>query len=235
MKKNCDQGVRNSTGWIKKIIVIVGLFFSVKSEAQIPIAEIIKQGITKVIVAVDLKIQRLQNKTIWLQNAQKAIENTMSKMKLEQISDWVEKQRKLYADYFDELSKVKEAIATYHGVKDIIDKQTALVNEYKSAWALFRQDDNFTSDEISYMGDVYTGILNESIKNLDQVFLVIDAFATQMTDAKRIEIIDHAADAVDDNLADLRQFNDQNKMLSFQRAAESGDVDVVKKLYGLVP
>ena len=217
---------------MKKVIFIIALFVSVKSEAQIPVAQIIKEGIKKVIVAVDLKIQRLQNKTIWLQNAQKAIENTMSKLKLDQISDWVEKQRKLYADYFDELSKVKEAIATYHRVKDIIDKQTALVNEYKSAWALFRQDDNFTPDEISYMGNVYTGILNESIKNLDQVFLVINAFATQMTDAKRIEIIDHAADAVDDNLTDLRQFNDQNKMLSFQRAAERGDVEVVKKFMG---
>jgi hypothetical protein len=186
-----------------------------------------------VIVAVDLKIQRLQNKTIWLQNAQKAIENEMSKLKLDEISDWVEKQRKLYADYFDELSKVKEVIATYHRVKDIIDKQKALVGEYRSAWDLFRKDDHFTVAEIDYMGNVYTGILNESIKNLDQVFLVINAFTTQMTDAKRIEIINHAAELVDQNLADLRQFNDQNKMLSFQRAAEKGDIDVVKKLYGL--
>ena len=218
---------------MKKVILIMTLFLSVKVQAQVPIAEVIKEGIKKVIVAVDLRIQRLQNKVIWLQNAQKAIENTMSKVKLNEISDWVEKQRKLYADYFDELSKVKEAIATYHRVRDIIDKQTALVNEYKSAWALFRQDDNFTADELNYMGKVYTGILNESIKNLDQVFLVINAFATQMTDAKRIEIINHAADAVDDNLTDLRQFNDQNKMLSFQRAAEKGDVEVVKRLYGL--
>jgi hypothetical protein len=203
------------------------------SHAQIPITEIIKEGIKKVIKAVDLEIQRLQNKTIWLQNAQKAVENTMSKLKLNEISDWVEKQRKLYADYFDELSKVKEVISTYHRLKDIIDKQTALVNEYRSAWALFRQDDNFTANELDYMGKVYTGVLNESIKNLDQVFIVINAFATQMTDEKRIEIINTAANQVEENLADLRQFNDQNKMLSFQRAAEKGDIEVVKKLYGL--
>ncbi|MBS1737504.1 MAG: conjugal transfer protein TraI [Bacteroidetes bacterium] len=218
----------------KKLLTgAIALLLSFGGYAQIPIADIIKKGIKKVIVAVDLKIQRLQNKTIWLQNAQKAIENTMSKLKLDQISDWVEKQRKLYADYFDELSKVKEVIATYHRVKDIIDKQTALIGEYHSAWELFRQDDHFTADEINYMGKVYTGILNESIKNLDQVFLVINAFTTQMTDAKRIEIINHAAELVEENLADLRQFNDQNKMLSFQRAAEKGDIDVVKKLYGL--
>lgn len=204
-----------------------------QSKAQIAIAEIIKEGIKKVIVAVDLKIQRLQNKTIWLQNAQKAIENEMTKLKLYEISGWVEKQRELYADYFNELSKVKQVIVTYHGVKDIIQKQRALLNEYQSAWNLFKQDENFTPDELDYMQKVYTGILNESIKNLDQVFLVINAFATQMTDSKRMEIINKAEDEVEGNLADLRQFNNQNKMLSFQRAAEKGDIEVMKKLYGI--
>lgn len=219
---------------MKKIIFIVlAITITSTSHAQLSIAEVIKQAITKMIVAFDLKIQRLQNKTIWLQNAQKALENEMSKLKLNEISDWVEKQRKLYADYFDELSRVKEAIATYHRVKEIIDKQKALVGEYKSAWLLFNQDKNFTPDELRYMGNVYSGILNESLKNLDQVFLVINAFVTQMTDAKRMEIINKASDAVEENLADLRQFNDQNKMLSFQRAAERGDIEITKKLYGL--
>src|SRR5260221_13291276 len=98
---------------MKKVLAIVGFSLCCmlmpiqKTNAQVPILEIIKEGIIKVIVAVDLKIQRLQNKTIWLQNAQKTLENTMSKLRLDEIGDWVEKQRKLYADYFDELRKVK--------------------------------------------------------------------------------------------------------------------------------
>src|ERR1700730_56357 len=105
------------TVFAKAILIIAcSTVIAHRSLAQDPISEIIKQGIIKVIKAVDLEIQRLQNKTIWLQNAQKAIENEMSKLKLDEISGWVEKQRKLYADYFDELSKVKEVIATYHSV-----------------------------------------------------------------------------------------------------------------------
>ena len=61
---------------MKKVLIILFLALSINSKAQFPIAEIIKQAIKKVIVAVDLKIQKLQNKTIWLQNAQKAVENT---------------------------------------------------------------------------------------------------------------------------------------------------------------
>ena len=98
---------------MKKILIIAGILLALsivpaqQTNAQIPILEIIKAGVTKVIKAVDLKIQRLQNKTIWLQNAQKTLENEVSKLKLTEISDWAKKQKELYAKYFDELWKVK--------------------------------------------------------------------------------------------------------------------------------
>lgn len=204
-----------------------------KTQAQIPVLEIIKQGIKKVIKAVDLKIQRLQNKTIWLQNAQKTLENTMSKLKLDEISDWVEKQRKLYADYFDELWKVKAALAYYYRVKEIIEGQVQMVGEYKAAWALFRQDKNFTADELDYMYNIYTGMFDESMKSIDQLFLVVNTFATQMTDAKRLEIINTVSGNLEQQFMDLKDFNNQNKMISLQRASEKGEIEYVKKLYGL--
>lgn len=220
---------------MKKIIVVLALLISVNSNAQIPILEIIKAGIKKVIVAVDLKIQRLQNKTIWLQNAQKTLENAMSKTKLTEISSWVEKQRKLYDDYFQELWKIKSVLAYYHRVKDIIENQVAMLNEYKSAWAVFRQDKNFTTEELEYMFTVYTGMMDESLKSLDQLFLVVNAFATQMSDAKRLEIINTAADNIEQGFMDLKDFNNQNKTISIQRSVEKGEIDYVRKLYGLTP
>lgn len=204
-----------------------------RAEAQIPVAEIIKAAVKKVIKAVDLKIQRLQNKTVWLQNAQKTLENQMSKLKLDEISGWVERQRKLYADYYEELWKVKSAVSYYQKVKDIIQDQVQLVNEYKQALILFRQDAHFTVDEIRQMEEVYSGILNESLKNLDQLYLVINSFATQMSDAKRLELINTAGNNINQNLTDLRQFNSQNIRLSFQRVKDQSEIEVVKALYGI--
>ena len=218
---------------MKKILLVLMLFVSVQSQAQDPITIIIKQAIKKVIVELDLKIQKLQNKTIWLQNAQKTIENTMSKLRLDEIRNWMEKQRKLYADYFDELRKVKTALTYFQRVKDIVDQQVQIVKEYRDAWALFKQDRNFTNEELDYMRDVYSGMMGESGKNVDQLFLVIGAFVTQMTDAKRLEIINTVADNVQRNLMDLKEFNEQNKMISLQRATEKNDIEYVKKLYGL--
>lgn len=224
---------------MKKILAIVGIILLTsiapvqQTQAQIPILDIIKAAVKKVIKAVDLKIQRLQNKTIWLQNAQKTLENQMSKLKLKEIGDWANKQKELYAKYFDELSKVKNAISTYQAVRDIISKQSQLVKEYSRAFNLSRQDKNFTQQEIDYMQQVYGGILDESLKSIEQVQMVITAFATQMTDAKRLVIINSASDNIEQNLTDLRQFNQQNIRISLQRSKERNDIDVVKKLYGI--
>ena len=84
---------------MKKVLLIITMLITIHVHSQ-GIAEIIRQGVKKAIIAVDLKIQRLQNKVIALQNVQKKLENTLSKVKLTEISDWIEKQRKLYDDYF---------------------------------------------------------------------------------------------------------------------------------------
>jgi flagellar biosynthesis/type III secretory pathway chaperone len=131
------------------------------------------------------------------------------------------------------LWKIKMAISYYHRIREVVDKQKQLVKEYQRARELVRQDGNFTADEVSYMLRIYGGILEESIRNLDRLLLVATAFATQMSDAKRMEIINNAADRIEENLVDLRKFNMQNGMISLQRAKEKNEIEVTKKLYGL--
>jgi hypothetical protein len=58
-------------------------------------------------------------------------------------------------------------------------------------------------------------------------------FATQMADAKRLEIINSVADNVQQQLLDLKEFNNHNKMLSLQRGSERGEIEYVRRLYGI--
>ena len=204
-----------------------------KAVVALPIVGVITAAIKKVILAIDLRIQRLQNKTIWLQNAHKKLENTLSKLKLDDISQWTQKQKDLYKNYYEELMKVKSIISYYQRIRDITQKQVRLVNEYERAWDLIRQDPHFNVTELEYMHKVYSGILNESLNNIDQIFLILDSFTIQMSDAKRFEIINAAADQIEANYDDLRLFNRQNRQLSLQRAKTKHDVDAIKKFYGI--
>ena len=95
------------------------------ANAQLAITEVIKAGIKKVVKAIDLKVQRLQNQTIWLQNAQKVIENQLNKLKLGEISEWTDRQRKLYSNYYEDLMRVKSVISTYKRVRDLVSTQAA--------------------------------------------------------------------------------------------------------------
>src|SRR5687768_17257791 len=176
-----------------------------EAKAVAAIVVIIREAIKKVIKAVDLMIQRLQNKTIWLQNAQKVLENKLNKLKLTEIAEWTDKHRKLYEKYYDELWNIKNTIATYQRVKHVMERQVRLVEEYKRTWEIIKRDDHFTKSELEYMYQVYTGILNESVKHLDQILLVINAYKVQISDAKRLEIIAQAGDEIERNYIDLKQ------------------------------
>jgi len=207
--------------------------FPARSDAQFAIADVIKLVIKKVINSIDLAVQQLQNKTIVLQNAQQELENLMSKWQLDEISGWVEKQRELYEAYYQELWQVKQIISGYDRVKTIISLQTEMVTEYRKAYGLFQQDKHFTPEELDHMFQVYTGILDESLKNVSRVLLVVNALATQMDDASRLNIIDQAAAGIQKNFNDLRRFDNQNLQLSLERALENNDLETIKNLYGI--
>ena len=76
-------------------------------------------------------------------------------------------------------------------------------------------------------------MINESLKNLDQLFLVINSFTTQMSDQKRMEIINAAGEGMDETYNDLKSFNNENVILSLQRSKDLNDVTAVKQLYGI--
>lgn len=203
------------------------------AQAANPWAAIIKAAVKRVVRAVDLLIQRRQNAVIRLQNAQKVLENTMSKLQLDQIADWVKKQRDLYQEYYQELRKVKAVIAYYFRIKEIAEKQGLIVEQYRKAFQLFEGDSHFTLQEIAYMQRVYSGILEETAKSVDVLTLVVTSFTTQMSDVKRLEIIDQAAKQVDEIYDELTLFNRENQFLSLSRAKDELDAKVTMQLYGI--
>lgn len=217
------------------LLFIIGVLTTTayEAKAQFVITEVIKLTVTKSIKAIDLKVQRMQNKTIWLQNAQKVIENQLSKLKLTEISGWTDQQKKLYSDYYTELWKIKSTISYYQRIKDVTVKQASLVEQYRRAWSLFKQDKHFKPEELSYMENVYGGILKASMQNLDQIMLVINGFKTQMTDEQRLELIEHASDQLDENYNDLKQFNNQNISVSLQRSRDLAETKTIRSYYGI--
>ncbi len=177
------------------------------------ILEVIKAGVKKVIQAIDLKIQRLQNQTIWLQNAQKVLENKLSKLKLGEISEWTEKQRMQYDELFGELWQVKRIIAQFQRVRDIADMQQQLVREYQDTWGVVSNSGVLGWEEKRVISEIYQGILEESLQNLSHLTGLMTSFTTQMNDADRLASLHLAEDRIRKNLWELRSVNSRNMRL----------------------
>jgi len=218
---------------IAALAVLIFSFSVQKADAQVPGVGLVTGIIKKVIVAIDLKVQELQNKTIALQNAEQDIINHLSLSQLSDISGWLNKERSLYQDYYKELASVKTIISGYDEVKEAIRVQAELLSEYHRASQLFHNDSHFNAAELGYMETVYSGILEESLRNLDQLWLAAGKLSTRMDDAERLSLIHAASSGIQTNLNHLREFDRQTVSLSLSRARDDQDRATIKSLYGI--
>lgn len=139
----------------------------------------------------------------------------------------------LHKAFLDGLMEVSPAVRNYKKVADIINCQIVMVKEYKNAYGRFKQDDNFTPQEINYLGSVYSNLFNQSLKNLDALATVITANKLRMSDDERLKAVDEIFNDMQDKLLFLRHFNNNTTILAIQTAREKKDANSVQKIYGI--
>jgi hypothetical protein len=212
------------------LVMMLVVWPSMRSQAQL---EIVVEVIRAAIEAADIAVQKVQNQTLILQDAQKEVENVMAQLHLQEITDWCRQKRDLYSGYYQELWQVKNVLATYEQAKGLVDKQIRLVSDVQRAYGLALSDPHFSSAEQQHIKAVLDGIFSESVKNVDQLGLVLKAFVTQMSDGDRLKLLTSANRKVDDNYSSLRVFMSGNTLLSLQRAKTAEDAEMIKVLYGI--
>lgn len=199
------------------LLFAVSLLCVSSSHAQVPIIGTI---IAKVVKAIDLKVQKLQNQTIWLQQAQSLAENELSKTKLSEITSWQKQLSDLYAGYFAELKTVKKSISGMGQIRRIVEMQQQVVIEYgrmaKDATVKIQ----------------YDALLNASMDVLQALY---DVFGSQypMRDAERISMITTLTDAMGRCLSSMQALNKSQVEMIARRARINADLQFVKQLNGI--
>jgi DNA repair ATPase RecN len=137
----------------------------------------------------------------------------------------------LHETFLDALMQVSPTVRNYRRVGEIVKYQLLLVKEYKYAFEGFRNSGNFSPTEIAYFSRVYSNLLNQSLRNLDELVTVITANTLRMTDEERLAAIDKIYADMQDKLLFLRSFNNNTTVLEIQRAKERNDVRVMRSIY----
>jgi hypothetical protein len=139
----------------------------------------------------------------------------------------------LHKTFLDGLLAVSPRVKNYKKVGEILNFQVSIVKEYESAFNRFKSDGNFSIGEITYLTDVYTNLFNQSVKDLDALFVVITASKLRMSDDERLKAIDNIFIDMQDKLVFLRHFNNSTTIMAIQKARDKKDTKSLKAIYGI--
>ena len=140
---------------------------------------------------------------------------------------------KLHQVFLDGLYAVNPTVSKYKRIPMIIDYQSQLMREYKRAYKRLRDDGSLTASELRYLESVYTYLVKQSLRNLEELTMIVTASKLRMTDDERLKAIDRIFLDMESKLSFLRYFNNSTQMLVMQRGRENSDVMTIQSLYEL--
>ena len=140
------------------------------------------------------------------------------------VKDMTEGNFSLHKTFLDALMQVSPAVKNYKKVGEIVEYQISIVKESRNGMNRFIKSGNFSGQEINYFEKVYGNLLNQSLRNLDELTMVITADKLRMSDDERLKAVDDIYEQMQDKLLFLRNFNTTSNVLALQRAKEKNDV-----------
>jgi DNA repair ATPase RecN len=144
------------------------------------------------------------------------------------VKDMTEGNFSLHKTFLDALMQVSPAVKNYKRVAEIVEYQISIVKESRNGMNRFIKSENFSGQEINYFEKVYGNLLNESLRNLDELTMIITADKLRMSDDERLKAVDDIYEQMQDKLLFLRNFNTTSNVLALQRSKEKNDVYVSK-------
>ena len=129
------------------------------------------------------------------------------------------------------LKEVNPSIRNYARVGEIVGMQKDILKEYRAAFSQFRVSELLSEEEIGYLDRVYSGLFTKSLRDADELLMVITASDLSMSDAERLSAIDRIHAASEDKLRFLRSFNTRTRILVLRRDKESRNLSVLRGLY----
>ncbi|WP_255563308.1 TerB family tellurite resistance protein [Mucilaginibacter sp. 21P] len=135
--------------------------------------------------------------------------------------------------YLTGLMAVSPAVRNNPRIRQILDQQSDLLNEYQRYRSLFRQSGSFNANELQYISKVFDQLVRQSNENIDDLASVTTSNKLRMSDDDRLRAIDRIYTGSTEQLQFLRWFNRKAVLLSLQRSKELQQTQTLRRLYGI--
>ena len=141
----------------------------------------------------------------------------------------------LHFIFFDSLKKVNPRIKAWAKVADIITVQLRIIKDSKQAIQNAREAKQFTNEELNYCVTVFDNLLDECLKNIDELVMTITDDNLIMKDGERMKCIDKLYEDMQDKYSFTSSFSNEIGVLSAQRLSEQTEILMSKVINGFAP
>jgi len=138
----------------------------------------------------------------------------------------------LHKSFLNKLSNINPVVKNYYRIAEIIRYQSVIVKQSGNTLQKFRDDDDFSSSEKEYIGKVCLNLINESLKNVEELLMIVTGGVLRMTDDERLKAIDNIYHRVIDQFGFLQGFTSSTATLRLQRKSEKGEIILSKRISG---
>jgi uncharacterized protein (UPF0297 family) len=149
------------------------------------------------------------------------------------IRDISEGNFSLHQHFLDALLEVSPAVRNYSRIAEIGKRQVALVQHCRKALDHFKHQPTLNKEEIAYLDQVYQNLVRKSIRNLDNLLLIVSSGQLRMDDGERLAAIDRIHKEITEQGAFLNHINNTTALLVTQRKREQAEGGQLKKWYRL--
>lgn len=211
---------------MKKLFVLVGLL----SVSLLATAQTWEEWMQQKKTRIKRLLEQIAANKVYIEYAQKGYKIVTNG--LHTIRDIKDGDFHLHTGHFDSLKVVNPKVKNWIKVADIIAGQLRIIKSSKQAINAVHESAQFTKDELDYCKNVFDQLLEECLKNIDELVMVITSGELEMTDDERIRRIEKIYMDMQDKSAFTASFGNEMSVLAIQRMTEQIELNYSKKIKG---
>jgi hypothetical protein len=139
----------------------------------------------------------------------------------------------LHSAFFSSLESINPSVKGYARVAEIILLQVSIVQTFQAGMSSFKQSGQLHADEMAYIGQVYTTVVNAGLQDVTALTALVTAGNYSMNDGERLSEIDALYKNMADRYTFTQAFMGQGNSLQRSRALDQNDISELSALYGI--
>ena len=139
----------------------------------------------------------------------------------------------LHSAFFSSLEAINPSVKSFTEVAEIALLQISIVESFQQAIQNLKTSGQLHTGELAYIGQVYSTVVNDGLKDVDALLTLVTAGNYSMNDGDRLRQIDGLYRDMADKYTFTQAFIAQSQALDRSRAKEASDIGEVGALYGI--